>query len=128
MNTNISQVGLVKNNFLTLPSNYEAEITITSQTASAGCGICFDDMLLDSGAPDNCVAYKLSTTTLLQGGLSKFTNGDVVKIKKQGSTFTYYLNNVQKWSGIITGDTHYQQFRTYKGRSTTFKDLKIHEL
>lgn len=29
VNTSVAQIGLVKNNFLTLPSDYEAEITIT---------------------------------------------------------------------------------------------------
>jgi hypothetical protein len=128
VNTSQASVGLVRNNFLTLPSDYEAEITITGQTAGEGCGICFDDILLDSGSPSNCSIYKLSTTSLLASGLSKFNTGDVVKIKKQGSTFTYYLNDVQKWTGTITDDNHYQQFRTYKNRSTTFKDLKIRQL
>ena len=128
VNTSVSQIGLVKNNFLTLPSNYEAEITITSQTASSGCGICFDDWLLDSGAVSICSTYKLSTTTRLSTNLSKFNTGDTVKIVKQGTSISYYLNGVLKVTNTISNDTHLQQFRTYQNRSTTFKDLKIHEL
>lgn len=119
---------MVKNNFLTLPDNYEAEITITSQTASAGCGICFDDWLLDSGALNLCATYKLSTTTRLSNNLSKFNTNDVVKIVKQGTSIKYYLNDVLQVTNTISDDNHLQQFRTYQDRSTTFKDLKIHEL
>ena len=128
VNTTVKQIGLVKNNFLTLPDNYEAEITITSQTASAGCGICFDDWLLDSGASDICATYKLSTTTRISNNLTKFQTNDVVKIVKQGTSIKYYLNNVLKCTDTISNDNHLQQFRTYQNRSTTFKDLKIHEL
>lgn len=128
VNTSVSQIGLIKNNFLTLPSNYEAEITITSQTANAGCGICFDDWLLDSGASSICSTYKLSTTTRLSTNLTKFNTGDTVKIVKQGTSIKYYLNNVLKCTDTISNDNHLQHFRTYQNRSTTFKNLKIHEL
>lgn len=128
VNTSVAQVGLVKNNFLTLPSDYEAEITVIYVTSNARTGICFDDLLIDGG-DSNTGIYKLSTTTrqsLINN--STYRTGDVVKIRKQGSTFTYYLNDVQKWTGTISDDNHLQQFRTYQNRSTTFKDLKIKSL
>lgn len=128
VNTSVASVGLVKNNFLTLPSDYEAEITITHQTSSGGCGICFDDWLLDSGATNLCATYKLSTTTRLSNNLSKFNTNDVVKIVKQGTSIKYYLNDVLKITNTISDDNHLQQFRTYQNRSTTFKNLKIHAL
>ena len=128
MNTSVATVALVRNNFLTLPSDYEAEITITHQTSSGGCGICFDDWLLDSGASNLCATYKLSTTTRLSNNLTKFNTGDTVKIVKQGTSIKYYLNNVLKCTDTISNDNHLQQFRTYQNRSTTFKDLKIKPL
>lgn len=128
VNTSVAQIGLVKNNFLTLPSDYEAEITVIYVTSNARTGICFDDLLI-AGGDSNTGIYKLSTTTR-QSNItnSTYRAGDVVKIRKQGSTFTYYLNDVQKWTGTISDDNHLQQFRTYQNRSTTFKDLKIREL
>ena len=127
INTSATSVALVRNNFLTLPSSYEAELTITEQINYGG-GICFDDTLWDISSPKNSSIYKLSNTSLLVSNLNKFNTGDIVKIKKQDSTFTYYINDVQIWTGTITGDTHYQQFRTYQNRGATYKDLKIRQL
>lgn len=119
---------MVRNNFLTLPSDYEVEITVTTVPSNQGrTGICFDDLLID-GSTINTVFYKLSNTSN-KGNTSSVINANtVVKIRKQGSTFTVYFDDVQKWTDSISDDNHYQQFRTYLNRATTFKDLKIKPL
>lgn len=128
VNTSVAQVGLVKNNFLTLPSDYEAKITVTTVPSNEGrTGICFDDLLID-GSSSNTVFYKLSNTSNKGSSNSVIYDNTVVKVRKQGSTFTVYFDDVQKWTGTISDDNHYQQFRTYRNRSTTFKDLKIKAL
>ena len=64
VNSNVSQVGLVKNTALVLPNDYEAEITITNAPAGQYCGgICFDDWLYDAGAANAAYTYKLSNTS-----------------------------------------------------------------
>ena len=128
VNTSVTQVGLVRNNFLTLPSNYEAELTITLQTASAGGGICFDDWLLDSGGSTYCSTYKLSNTTRLSQNIAKFKANDIVKIVKNGTSISYYLNGTLIVTNTISDDTHYQHFRSYNGRTGTYKNLKVKPL
>ena len=131
MNINSSQatVALTRNNLVTLPNNYELEITCTYQTASAGSGICCDDLLLDSGGSSTATMYKLSNTSNL-GAVAKFQENDVIKIIKDGTSFSYYLNGTLQKTVTITGDSnaHLLQFRTYKNRGTTFKDLKVKPL
>ena len=128
MNTSVATVALVRNNFLTLPTDYEAELTVTTVVSNQGrTGICFDDLLID-GSSSNTVFYKLSNTSNKGNTSTVISAGTVVKVRKQSGTFTVYLNDVQKWSGSISDDNHYQQFRTYQNRSTTFKDLKIKPL
>ncbi len=123
--TSVAQVALVRNNALTLPSNYIAELTITSVGSSSnGAGICFDDFLADRGT-SSVVLYKLSTTSQLQGSLTRWQTNDVVKFVKNGSSMSYYLNNTLKATVTISDDTHYQHFRTYQNRPTTFKNLKV---
>ena len=129
VNTSVAQVALIRNNFITLPNNYEAEITITYNGNNVhGSGICFDDWLLDSGEYSKCVSYKLSNTSKLSDNLAKFNTGDVVKIVKQGTSISYYLNGTLVVTNTISNDNHYQQFRTYQNRKTVFKDLKIKQL
>lgn len=128
VNSSVASVGLVKNNFLTLPSDYEAEITVTTVPSNEGrTGICFDDLLID-GSSINTVFYKLSNTSNKGSTNSVINANTVVKIRKQGSTFTVYFDDVQKWTSSISDDNHLLQFRTYRNRSTTFKDLKIKSL
>ena len=128
VNTSVASVALIRNNFLTLPSDYEAEITVTTVSSNQGrTGICFDDLLID-GSSINTVFYKLSNTSNKGNTNSVITANTIVKVRKQSGTFTVYFNDVQKWSGSISDDNHYQQFRTYQNRSTTFKDLKIKAL
>ena len=131
VNTNISQIGLVKNNSLTLPSDYEAEMTITyAPSTSEGGGICFDDWLFDCGGTglNGAVTYKLSNTSRLNTNIRRAVTNDVVKIIKTGTTIKLYINDSLIVTNTVSDDNHLQQFRTYRNRSMTFKDLKIHEL
>lgn len=129
VNSNVSQVGLVRNNALVLPSDYEAEITITNAPAGQYCGgICFDDWLYDAGSANVAYTYKLSNTSTLSTNIQKITTGDVFKVVKQGTSMKLYLNGTLIVTNTISDDTHYQHFRTYLNRPTTFKDLKIKAL
>lgn len=129
VNSSVSQVGLVRNNALTLPNNYEAEITITNAPSGQYCGgICFDDWLYDAGAANAAYTYKLSNTSSLSVNIQKITTGDVFKIVKQGTSMKLYLNGNLIVTNTISDDTHYQHFRTYLNRTTTYKDLKIKAL
>lgn len=127
--SSVSQVGLVRNNALTLPNDYEAEVTITNAPAGQYCGgICFDDWLYDAGATNVAYTYKLSNTSSLSANIQKFATGDVFKVIKQGTSMKLYLNNTLIVTNTISNDTHYQHFRTYLNRVTTYKDLKIKAL
>ena len=131
VNTNVATVGLVRNNFLTLPSDYEAEITLTYAPQSSYCGgICFDDWLYDWGTANlnGASTFKLSNTQSLHSNLRKPVTDDVVKIIKTGTTIKAYINDNLIVTDTISNDNHYLQFRTYQNRSTTFKDLKIRQL
>ena len=132
INTSVKQVGLVRNNALTLPNDYEAEITITNAPAGQFCsGICFDDWLYDwaSTSANGAFTYKLSNTqSFLHAQLQKPVTNDVVKIIKTGTTIKAYINDNLIVTDTISNDNHYQQFRTYQNRSTTFKNLKIKAL
>lgn len=131
INTSVTQVGLVRNNALTLPNDYEAEITITNAPTSQYCGgICFDDWLYDWGSTsaNGASTFKLSNTQSLHTQLQKPVTNDVVKIIKTGTTIKAYINDNLIVTDTISNDNHYQQFRTYKNRSTTFKNLKIKAL
>ena len=131
VNTSVAQVGLVKNNFLTLPSDYEAELTVTyAPQSSYSGGLCFDDWLFDCGSPslNGASTFKLSNTSRLNQSLRKFITNDVVKVIKTGTTIKLYINDNLIVTNTISDDNHLQQFRTYQNRSTTFKDLKIKAL
>ena len=129
VNSNISQIGLVRNNDLILPNDYEAEITITNAPAGQYCtGICFDDWLYDPGAANVAYTVKFSTGINISSNIQKITTGDVFKVVKQDTTMKLYLNGTLIVTNTISNDTHYQHFRTYLNRPTTFKDLKIKAL
>jgi len=131
VNTSVTQVALVKNNFLTLPSDYEAELTITyAPSTSEGGGICFDDWLFDCGSTGLNVGstYKLSNTSRLSANIQRAVTDDVVKVIKTGTTIKLYINDSLITTNTISDDNHLQQFRTYRNRSMTFKDLKIKAL
>lgn len=130
VDSNVSQVGLVRNNALTLPNDYEAEITITYAPSSQyGGGIAFDDWLYDAGAAGVAYTFRLSdTATKISPAIRKMTTGDIFKVIKQGTTMKLYINDVLLVTNTISNDTHYQHFRTYLNRTTTYKDLKIKAL
>lgn len=131
VNSSVASVGLVKNNFLTLPSDYEAEITVTYAPQSSACGgLCFDDWLYDAGSAGQYYGstYKLSNTSRLSANIRRFITDEVIKIVKNGTSLSLYINDTHILTNTISDDNHLQQFRTYQNRSTTFKDLKIREL
>lgn len=128
MDTSVASVCLIRNNFLTLPSDYEAEITITDAPSNSnGAGLVFDNCLFDR-EPTVVSIWNLSSGSRLKNNLTKWSSGDVVKIIKQGTTFSYYLNGSLVSSVTVSADNHYQEFRTYQNRPSRFKDLKIKSL
>ena len=128
VNSSVATVGLVRNNVLTLPNNYEAELTIIYAPASSVCGgIGFEDWVIDAGGTTYASTWTLSNNTRISANITKFKTGDTVKIVKNGTSISYYVNGSLIVTNTIS-ETHYQHFKTYQNRSTTYKDLKVKPL
>lgn len=117
----------VKNTALTLPTNYEAEFTVTEKFGSHYGGICLDDLLINFGGSD-MTFYRLSTITSLGSSSSVLTAGDVFKIVMQSNTMKVYRNGTLLKTFNNISNTGVYQHRIYVDRGQTVKDLKVKAL
>ena len=120
----------VKNTALTLPTNYEAEFTVTGRVTDSANhygGICFDDALFNFGKT-TISYYRLSTISTLGSVNYSLQDGDVIKVRMENNTCSIYINDVLKISKSGINNTGIYQHRTYNNRGLTIKDLKIREL
>jgi len=117
----------VKNTALTLPTNYEAEFTVTEKFGSHYGGICLDDLLINFGGSD-MTFYRLSTITKIGTTYSVLNTGDVFKVVMQSNTVKVYRNGslLQTFNNI--SNTGVYQHRIYVDRGQTVKDLKVKAL
>ena len=120
----------VKNTALTLPTNYEAEFTVTERitdSANHYGGLCFDDALFNFGKT-TLSYYRLSTVSSLGSVNYSLQDGDVIKVRMENNTCSIYINEVLKISKSSINNTGIYQHRAYNNRGLTIKDLKVKQL
>ena len=118
----------------TLPSNYEVELEISSQTI--GMYNSASELVCGGIAISNQINNNVKQIAYYRLGQSGVTrangeliNGDVLKFKVETSTVTIYLNGNQ-YGTISRNTSNYPKFqiKTYKDRGVSFKNLKIKPL
>ena len=114
----------------TLPTDCSIEFTIkgfqsTGNGLNGGFGI--DNSWIEPHTTNLQFAYMGGSITTISQVL---TANDVVKIIRQGTTYTYYVNDELKYTknGKATGKYEYFFVRNVANSGVTFKDLKIREL
>lgn len=115
-----------KNMELTLPSNYEMELTIVDYNNGWSGDICLEDFFMNIAAG---ACRKLSNSGYNYGAvLSPISKGSAIKFVRQGTTIKVYYDNVLQGTYNNIGSTGIHQFKTYNGRYLIVKNLIITEL
>lgn len=114
----------------TLPTDCSIEFTIKGlQSISTGVtgGFGIDNSWIEPHTTNTQFSYVGGSSTTVSQVL---TTNDVVKIIRQGTTYTYYVNDELKYTknGKATGKYEYFFVRNIANSGVTFKDLKIREL
>ena len=114
----------------TLPTDCSIEFTIkgfqsTSNGTNGGFGI--DNSWIEPHTTNTQFNYVGGSSTTVSQVL---TTNDVIKIIRQGTTYTYYVNDELKYTknGKATGKYEYFFVRNIANSGVTFKDLKVREL
>ena len=115
-----------KNMELTLPQNYEMEITVIDYNAGWSSDICLEDFFINIAAG---ACRKLSNAGYNYGAvLSPISKGSVIKFVRQGTIIKIYYDNVLQGTYNNIQSTGIHQFKTYNGRYLIVKNLIITEL
>ena len=119
----------ITNSDITLPTKYSLELTVTGFNTGWNTDICVEDIFHNNA--QNGTVRKISNWGYdLTKGFGSYTIGDVLKYVYNGNerTLKIYINDVLKLSLSNINSNHKQQFKTYRGRTLTVKDLIIREL
>ena len=124
----------IKNNALTLPTEYVATLEITGLADTVGSGVryygglCFDDWFTDWNSGTNGRTYRLSTVSALSSNLQNPRVGDVIKVVRESGAMKLYINGSLITTNSNISHTGEYQHRSYNGRTITVKNLKVKAL